>query len=161
MPDPSKVNKQQVLQNRPKRKTPRDSVVPIQSAGNVDFNSSGTAPWILALTVQEAIKQLLFLALSGQTTVKTVTADYTVLETDGVLLVDCTAGDIVISLLPASSVTAPQGRKIVVTKIDSSPNDVVLRASDGILIFDEPEIRIGFQWTSGTFLNNGVSYTAQ
>jgi len=161
MPDPSLINKQEVRQNRPKRRPTRESKVPIQGAGGVGFNPAPTSPWITAITVQLAIEQLLAVALAGETTVKTVTADYTILDADGVILVDCTAGEVEITLLPASAVTAPQGKPIVVTKIDSSPNDVVLKASDGILILGEAEMRIGFQWNSGTFLNNGVAYTAQ
>jgi hypothetical protein len=127
----------------------------------VGFNPAPTSPWITAITIQKAIEQMLSLYLSQKIQVVTVTSDYTVLEEDGVVLVDASAGPVTITLLPGSVVTAPQGKATTVTKIDSSPNDVILIAADGQLILGEEEMRLGFQWTSGTFLTNGLSYSAK
>ena len=161
MPDPSKVNKQEIQRNRPKRQTPRESNVPLQSAGVVPFNPGLTSPWITAITAQKAIEQLLLLAISQNEKIVTVTDHYTVLSDDSVILVDASLRPIVITLLPGSVVTPPQGKGITVTKVDSSSNTVKLITADGSLILGEESIEICFQYTSGSFITDGVSYTAR
>ncbi len=155
------MGRQNTTQNRPRRRTSRQREVPLQNAGTAPFNPAATEPWVTAITIQLAIEQLLAVALSGEVRVITVTADYIQLDQDGVILVDCTMGEVEITILPGSAVTAPQGKPITITKIDGTQNDVVVKASDGLLILGESEIRLGFQWTSVDFLNNGVAYSAK
>lgn len=60
-------------------------------------------------------------------TIKTITDDYALSADDDVILVDASAGDVVISWLPANIIL---GKRVSVKKIDSSANSVTLQPFD-------------------------------
>lgn len=66
------------------------------------------------------------------TPVRTVTANYTVLLTDGTIFVDATAGPVTITLpTAASAIVGTQGQRVRVKKNDASPNAVTIVATGG------------------------------
>lgn len=67
--------------------------------------------------------------------VRTVTSSYAVLSTDAVLFVDASAGAVTVTLpTVASAITAGQGQRVKVKKIDTSTNAVTVVVSGGGLI---------------------------
>ena len=85
------------------------------------------------------------------TPVRTVTASYTVLPSDGTIFVDCTAGSVPI-LLPAaaSAIVNGQGQRVRVKKIDTTPNPVTITATGG-LIDGVPNAVIGTPYNAFEF----------
>lgn len=66
------------------------------------------------------------------TPVRTVTANYTVLLSDGTIFVDCTAGPVTITLpTAASAIVNGQGQRVRVKKIDTTANAVTITATGG------------------------------
>ena len=64
--------------------------------------------------------------------VKTVTANYTVLLSDGVIFADATAGPVAITLPTATSaIVGTQGQRVRIKKIDTTANAVTITATGG------------------------------
>lgn len=68
------------------------------------------------------------LRLQGGVATRTVAASGAILGTDSVLLVDCTAGPVTLTLLSAA---APTARALTVVKTDATDNAVTLQAQPG------------------------------
>ena len=68
------------------------------------------------------------------TPVRTVTANYTVALTDGVIFVDCTAGPVAVALpTVATAIVGTQGQRVQIKKIDSTANAVTITATGGLI----------------------------
>jgi hypothetical protein len=67
--------------------------------------------------------------LSSSVSVVTVTTNYTALATDDVILVDCTAGDVTITLPAASTAGSGLTPRLAIRRIDNSANTCTLAAA--------------------------------
>ena len=66
--------------------------------------------------------------------VRTVTANYTVVLSDGVIFVDASAGPVTITLpLASSAIVNGQGQRVRVKKIDTTANAVTISATGGLI----------------------------
>ncbi len=89
-----------------------------------------------------------------ETAIRTVSTDTTVLASDFILLVDCTSGDVAITL-PAASLK--KGRMIEVKKIDSTVNKVVITAAGSDLIDGFATQDLLAQYEAAPIASDGVS----
>lgn len=67
-------------------------------------------------------------------TITNAESPYTVLATDNIIMVDASAGAVIVNL--QASITAGDGKEIIVKKIDTSANIVTLQANGAELIDD-------------------------
>lgn len=92
--------------------------------------------------------------ISGTLSQTTITANYTVLTTDQVILADATAGNIVVTL-PAAS--AEGAREVAVKKIDSSANTVRVAAAGTDTIDGAASVTLSLQYAWIDITGDGTS----
>jgi hypothetical protein len=88
--------------------------------------------------------------------IRTETANYTAVATDGTILVDATGGAVTVTLPAVAAV--PTGIKFIIKKIDASANNVVL-AGNGAELIDGTNTRTwNTQWQGYVIQSNGTSW---
>ena len=87
--------------------------------------------------------------------VVTVTIDYTVLEIDEVIWVDASAGDVTITLFPASTI---KGQEFIIEKIDSTTNKVIVAGSGSETVNGDPSFDLLLQYESVQPRSTGSNY---
>jgi hypothetical protein len=92
-------------------------------------------------------------AIGEAESILTKTVDYTTALTDDIILVDATAGDVIITL---TTPVGNSGKTFTVKKIDSTANTVTVSSSAGI---DGTTTKVySTQYSGGTFQSNGTQY---
>src|SRR6185437_14616332 len=81
-----------------------------------------------------------------------ITADDTELITDGLVLVDATAGNVIYTLLPTVSVP---NQRLIVQKIDSTSHTVTIQPHSGDTIGGASFIVLTDQWETWEIKANG------
>lgn len=94
-------------------------------------------------------------AIGGPVAISTKTGNYTVQNTDNVLLGDATSGSILFSLPSAASAT---GQVFFFKKIDSSVNAVTVQAFGGQLIDGSNTLVISSQYVTVTLVSDGTHW---
>lgn len=87
-----------------------------------------------------------------QTSVKTIAADYSIAESDEIILVDTSSVEVTLTL-PSSS---QKGRKIVIKKMDNSPNKILIQSASQI--DKQTNISVSLPFSAVTLLDDGSSY---
>lgn len=96
-------------------------------------------------------------AIGGPVAISTKTSNYTVINSDNVLLGDATSGILQFSLPTAASAV---GQVFFFKKIDSSGNAVVIKASGSELIDNANTLTISSQFVAVTLVSDGTQYWA-
>jgi len=94
-------------------------------------------------------------ALNGPINISTKTSSYTVLGTDGFLLADCTAGNIVFTLPTAVS---SNSRVFYFKKTDSTTNSMIIMGAGSDLIDGFNTLTTNVQYESFSLVSNGSSW---
>jgi hypothetical protein len=85
--------------------------------------------------------------------VRQVAANTTATESDGVILCDCSAGGIVVSLFSATK----SGRTLIIIKTDTSDNAVTISAFGNDLVEGSASKSLSAQYQKAILLANGIS----
>jgi hypothetical protein len=86
----------------------------------------------------------------GSASPRTMTASGSVLDNEGILFVDATLGDVVVTLLQAS-----RGRGVSIMRIDDSAFTVSVVPYSGDTLQGGDAYTIDSQWSSATFRGDG------
>ena len=95
-------------------------------------------------------------AAGGPISISTKTSNYTIMLSDCFILVDCTSGNIIITLPTASSST---GQIFYVKKIDSTLNTLTVKGNGSDLIDGSNTQLTNVQWVSYSLISNGAFWS--
>ena len=87
--------------------------------------------------------------------VTSITADYTVLVTDAIILADATAGRITVTLLTAVGIA---GRVYMIKKTDTSVNKVIIEGYGTETINDELNQELAFEGDAPQLFSDGANW---
>jgi hypothetical protein len=126
---------------------------PLNGGGNVVSNLTNSAnPEPTEAVTFETAQNYFGMFRPGITK---VTANYTVQATDGTIQADATVGPLIITLLPAASVSS---KVFPVVKIDSTANTVTVAATGMDRINGQNSITLSSQWQTIRPQSNGTTY---
>lgn len=94
-------------------------------------------------------------AIGGPVAISTKNANYTVLNSDNVLLANCALNSVTFALPAAASAV---GQVFFFKKIDSSVNPMIIDANSGELIDGQLTQQTTVQWESFTLVSDGVAW---
>ena len=128
--------------------------------GTPAVKNLGDTPWLFTVRVESAgaehapdsLAPKREVYFTGSQGTRTITANATQRVTDGLVLCDTSAGNIVFSLLPAADIPNLQ---LWVQKITSDTNTVTIQAYTGDLLDGQPSLVLSSQWEKYLVKFNG------
>ena len=130
--------------------------VDASSVGTDDQNISGSglSGTTLTIGIENGTSETVDLSsLSTITAISTQTANYTILATDGTILVDATGGAVTITLP-----TPVSGKKYIVKKIDTSANNVTIATTGGATIDGAATQTTGVAYQTYVLQSDGTNW---